>query len=182
MTSSMNILSPFHSSQVSRLSDDRQQTAVRSAPRWSLPVGSVISRAQVRGRDLEAQVAVMLGHRPVHLVDEDDVGLAGREAGLDQLLEQRSGRRPCRAPMPSLGLRRIELGAVAHRFHELVGDQHAVVEVQRLAVEVARRLADLEELLDLGVRDVEVAGGRAAAQRALRDRQRQASPSPARTG
>ena len=44
---------------------------------------------------------------------------------------------------------------------------------ERLAVEVARGLADLEELLDLRVRDVEIAGGRAAAQRALADRQRQ---------
>ena len=43
MTSSMKPFSPFHSSQVSRFSDDRQQTAVRSLPRWSRPVGSVIS-------------------------------------------------------------------------------------------------------------------------------------------
>ena len=48
-----------------------------------------------------------------------------------------------------------------------------MVEVQRLAVEVARGFADLEELFDLGVRDVEVAGGRAAAQRALRNREGQ---------
>ena len=109
----------------------------------------------------------MLGHRPVHLVDEDDVGLAGREAGLDQLLEQRAGV-DLAALRAVLGAAQHELGAVAHRLHELVGDQHAVVQVQRLAVEVARRLADLEELLDLGVRDVEVAGGRAAPQRALR--------------
>src|SRR5690606_10062223 len=40
--------------------------------------------------------------------------------------------------------------------------------------EVARGLTDFEELLDLRVRDVEVAGGRAAAQRALADRQREA--------
>ena len=53
-----------------------------------------------------------------------------------------------------------------------------MVEVQRLAVEVARGLADLEELLDLGVRDVEIAGGRAAAQRALADRERQAVHDP----
>src|SRR4029434_2134566 len=45
------------------------------------------------------------------------------------------------------------------------------MEVERLAVEVARGLADLEELLDLGMRDVEIAGGRAAPQRALADRQ-----------
>ena len=76
--------------------------------------------------------------------------------------------------LPSFGRLQLELRAFAHRFHELVGDEHAVVQVERLAVEVARRFADLEELLDLGVRDVEVAGGRAAAQRALADRQRQA--------
>src|SRR6185503_11528360 len=61
----------------------------------------------------------------------------------------------------------------AHRFHELVRDQHAVMKVERVAVEVARGLADLEELLDLGMRDVEIAGGRAAAQRALADRERE---------
>jgi subtilisin family serine protease len=44
-------------------------------------------RAEVRRRDFEAEIAVMLGHRLVHRVDEDDVGLARREAGLDQLLE-----------------------------------------------------------------------------------------------
>jgi hypothetical protein len=48
------------------------------------------------------------------------------------------------------------------------------MEVQRLAVEVAGRLADFEELLDFRVRDVEIAGGRTAPQRALADRQRQA--------
>src|SRR3546814_10337246 len=65
------------------------------------------------------------------------------------------------------------LGAFAHGLHELVGEEDAVVEVERLAVEVARRLADLEELLDLGMRDVEIAGGRAAAQAALADREGQ---------
>ena len=177
MTSSMNVLSPCHSSQVSRLSEDRQHTAVRSLPRWSRPVGRVISRAQVRGRDLEPELAVMLGHHPVHGVGEHDVGLAGGEAGLDQLLEQRA-RIDRGADRAVLGALELPFGAVAHRFHERVGHQHAVVQVERLAVEVARRLADLEELLDLGVADVEVAGGRAAPQRALADRQRQAVHHP----
>ena len=115
----------------------------------------------------------MLGHRLVHRVDEDDVRLAGREAGLDQLLEQRAGI-DLAALRPVLGAAQRELGAFAHGFHELVGDEHAVVQVERLAVEVARGFADLEELLDLRMRDVEVAGGRAAAQRTLADRQRQA--------
>ena len=88
MTSSMNSLSPFHSSQVSRLSETGSTPRCDRCRDGRVPVGSVISRAQVRGRDLEPEVAVMLGHRPVHRVDEDDVGLAGREAGLDQLLEQ----------------------------------------------------------------------------------------------
>src|SRR3546814_8354083 len=43
-----------------------------------------------------------------------------------------------------------------------------------LAVEIARGLADLEKLLDLRVRDVEITGGRAAAQAALADREGQA--------
>ena len=60
ITSSMNILSPFHSSQVSRFSDDRQQTAVRSLPRWSRAGRQRDLGAQVRGRDLEAELAVML--------------------------------------------------------------------------------------------------------------------------
>ena len=48
------------------------------------------------------------------------------------------------------------------------------MEIEALAVEVARRLADFEELLDLRVVDVEIDGRRAAAQRALADRERQA--------
>ncbi len=166
ITSSMKSLSLFHSSHVSRLRLERQQTAVRALPRWSRAGRQRDLGAEVRGRDLEAELAVMLGHRPVHLVDEDDVGLAGREPGLDQLLEERAG--VDRAALRSvLGRAQDPFGAVAHRLHELVGDEHAVVEVQSLAVEVARGLADLEELLDLRVRDVEIAGGRAAAQRAL---------------
>jgi hypothetical protein len=45
---------------------------------------------------------------------------------------------------------------VADGLHELVGDRDAVVQVQALAVEVARRLADLDELLDLRMMHVEV--------------------------
>src|SRR6476659_2628670 len=119
----------------------------------------------------------MLWHRLVHSVDEDDVRLPGREAGLDQLLAQRA-RVDLAALAPVLGRAQDELFASGHRLHELVGDQHALVKVERLAVEVARRFADFEELLDLWVRDVEVAGGRAAAERALADRQRQAVHHP----
>src|SRR5579864_4155051 len=115
----------------------------------------------------------MLGHRPVHGVDEDDVGLARREARLDQLLEQG-------ASVDLASLRTVaraskrEFRAVANGLHELVGDEHSVVKVECLTVEVAARLPDLEELLDLGVRDVEIAGSRAAPQRTLANRQRQA--------
>ena len=49
-----------------------------------------------------------------------------------------------------------------------------MVEVERLPVEVARGLPDLEELLDLGVVDVEVDRRRTAAERALADGQGQA--------
>ena len=62
-------------------------------------------RAQVRGRDLEPEFAVMdLGIVAVHRVGEHDVGLAGRQPGLDQLLEQRARIDRRRAREPSLGL------------------------------------------------------------------------------
>ncbi len=169
----MNSLLPCHSSHVSRLRLDRQQTAVRSWPYWSRPVGSVISRAQVRGRDLQADVALVLGHGVVHVVDEDDVRLAGRQPRLDQLGEQ-AARVDGRTDLAGLGADQLPLAPRAHRLHELVGDEHAVVEVQGLAVEVAARLPDLEEFLDLGMVDVEIDRRRAAPQRALADRQRQA--------
>ena len=133
--------------------------------------------AEVRGRNLEAQFAVMLGHRAVHVIGEDDVRLAGLQAGLDQLLEQRA-RVDGGADRLVLGAEQMPFAAVAHRFHEGIGEQHAVVQVQRLAVEIARRLTDFEELLDLRVADVEVAGGRAAAQRPLRNREREAVHHP----
>src|SRR3546814_18489593 len=100
------------------------------------------------------------------------VGLAGREARFDELLEQ-AARVDGAADALVLGAAEVELGAVADGFHELVGDEDAVVEIERLAVEVARRLAHLEQPLALGVRDIKVAGGRAAAEAALRDRDRE---------
>ena len=129
-------------------------------------------RTQVRRRHLQPQLAVVLGHVLVHMVGEHDVRLAGRQTGLDQLLEQRAG---VDLATNLAGLRALQLpfGAVAHRFHEGVGDQDAVMQVQRLAVEVAAGLADFQELLDLGVRDVEIAGGRTATQRTLADGERQ---------
>ena len=43
MTSSMKVGWSRHSRNVSALTEERQQTAVRSWPRWSLPVCSMIS-------------------------------------------------------------------------------------------------------------------------------------------
>ena len=70
----------------------------------------------------------MLGHHPVHGIVEDNVGLARGEAGFDQLLEQAAGI-DLAARRAILGRTQGEFGPVAHRFHEFVGDQHAVVQV-----------------------------------------------------
>ena len=72
----------------------------------------------------------MLGHRLVHRVDEDDVRLAGREAGLDQLLEQRAG--VDLAALRPVAWASASMNSAPSRTacHELVGDEHAVVEVQ----------------------------------------------------
>src|SRR3546814_12009050 len=71
-----------------------------------------------------------------------------------------------------LGRFQLPLGPVAHRLHEGVGQKDAMMQVQRLAIEVARRFANLQKLLDLRVGDIEITGRRAATQRALADRQR----------
>ena len=126
---------------------------------------------------MRPEIAVMLGHHPVHRVGEDDIGLAGGQPRFDQLLEQRA-RIDRGAHRAVLGAAQVELRARADRFHEFVGQQHAVVQVQRLAVEIARRLADFEEFLDFRVADIEIAGRRAAPQRALRNGKRQAIHHP----
>src|SRR3546814_9444000 len=76
----------------------------------------------------------MLGRRAVHGVVEDDIVFAGGEADLHQLLEQGAG---VDAAAHRLVLRAAqrEFLAVAHRLHEFVGQEDAMVQVQRLAVE-----------------------------------------------
>lgn len=47
MTSAMKRGSSFHCIQVSRFSEERQHTAVRCSPCWSMPVGRVISEQRL---------------------------------------------------------------------------------------------------------------------------------------
>ena len=128
--------------------------------------------AQVRLFDLQAQVALVRRHLAVHRVREDQIGLAGLHADVEQLGPQRTGVDGLQN-RAVLGRFQVEGSADLDRLHELVGDVDAVVQVQGLAVEVARGFADLQELLDLRVVDVEVHSGRTTAQRTLADRQRQ---------
>ena len=131
-------------------------------------------RAQVRGLHLEPGQLVVLGPGVVHVVGVDDVGLAGldprREDAYPQrprrdLLHQRAVFRRNQRPF----LIRLD------RAHEGVGQQHAVVQVQRLAIRIATGgAADFDEFLDLGVLDRDVDRGRPTPQRTLADRERQA--------
>ena len=157
----------------------RRQAAHRGAiiAQMVRPGGQGDFGTQVRRRHLQPQITLVLGHGAVHFIDEDDVGLAGGQPCFHQLGEQRAGI-DFGALLASLRADQIELVAVAHRFHELVGDQHAMVQVQRLAVEIARRLADFEELLDLRVRHVEIDRRRTTAQATLADGERQAVHHP----
>ena len=115
----------------------------------------------------------MLGPRLVHVIDEHQVGLAGLDA-------RRQDADP-QMPRRDLALHGAVLGADQRPFlvgldgaHEGVGDQEPMVQVERLAVGIAAgRPADLDELLDLGMVDRQVDGRRAAAQRALADRERE---------
>ena len=129
--------------------------------------------AQVRLFDLKAQVALVRRHLAVHRVREDQIGLAGLHADVEQLGPQRTGVDGLH-DRAVLGRLQVEGSADLDRLHELVGDVDAVVQVQGLAIEVARRFADLQELFDFRVVDIQIDGGRTAAQRTLADRQRQA--------
>ena len=125
--------------------------------------------AQVRGLDLEARELVMLGPGVVHVIDEHQVGLAGLDARRQDADPERTGRD---LALHRAVLRRYQrpLLVVLDRAHEGVGDEKPVVEIERLAVGIAAgRAADLDEFLDLGMVDRQVAGSRSAAQRALAD-------------
>ena len=95
--------------------------------------------AQIGGVDLQAQLALMLGQRPVHRVDVEDIGLAGLQPGFQDALPQLAGI--------DLAQHLAGLGALAGRtarssrtaLHEFVGDVDAVMEIEALAVEVAAR-------------------------------------------
>ena len=130
-------------------------------------------RAQVRLLDLEAELALVLGQGAVHRALEDQVGLAGLQADLEDLLPQAAGVDVAHH-FAGLGREQAERLAVAHGLHERVGDRDSVVQVEGLAVEVSRRLADFEELFDFGVVDVQIDRRRAPAQAALADGQGQA--------
>jgi hypothetical protein len=114
--------------------------------------------AQVRGLDLQPGELVMLGARLVHMIDEHQVGLAGLDA-------RRQDADP-QMPRRDLALHGAVLRADQRPFlvgldgaHEGVGDQEAVMQVERLAVGIAAgRPADLDELLDLGMVDRQVDG------------------------
>ena len=140
LTSSMNIR---HRSNRPRFEVETRQAADRGAIlTMMIAAGRQRDfRTEIRSRDLQAEVTMMLGHRPVHLVDEDDIGFTGGEPRLDKLLEQ--GTRIYLAALGSI-LRALQhpLAALADRLHEGVGDEHAMVEVERLSVEIARRLAN----------------------------------------
>ena len=129
--------------------------------------------AQVGGVDPKAQLTLVLGQRPVHRVDVEDIGLAGLQPGFQNALPQLAGV-DLAQDLLVLGAAQTEGTVLLHAQHELVGNVNAVMQVQPLAVEVARRLADLQELLDLGMGDVEIDRGRTTAQRTLADRQGQA--------
>ena len=126
-------------------------------------------RTEVRLCHLQAEALLVGRHRVVHGVCEEQVRLAGLHPQLEDLLPELAGIDHLQHVA---GLRRdqAEVLVRAHGLHEGIGDVDAVMEVEALAVEVARGFADFEEFLDFRVMDVEIAGGRASAQRALADR------------
>ncbi len=116
----------------------------------------------------------MLRHQGVHPVVEDDIGLAGLDAGRQDADPQAAGAdRADNSMIMRTGQRPFLV--FLNRTHEGVGDKDAVMQVRRLAVGITPgRAANLDKLLDLRMGDGEVHGRRAAAQRPLADGEGQA--------
>src|SRR5690606_2612896 len=145
---------------VPRLEIDRRQAAHGGAD-----LADVIAAgrqqnlaAQVRLAHGEPELALMGRQMPVRRVDEQQIRLAGLQARLENFLPQLPGRNGLDRRAGRGALQR-ERTVIAHGFHELVRDRDAVVQVEALAVEVAGRLTDLDELIDLRMMHVEIDGG-----------------------
>ena len=114
---------------------------------------------------------VMLGNGAVHMIDEDHVRLAGLDAG-GQDPDPEVARRHLALDGPVLRADQGPFFVLFDRAHEGIGEQNAVMQVERLAVRVAAGgPAQLDELLHFRMIDGNVDGGAAAAQRPLRNGQ-----------
>jgi hypothetical protein len=87
--------------------------------------------AQVRGLDLEAGQLVVFGPGVVHVIDEDQVGLAGLDARR-QDADPEMARRDLALDRAVLGADQRPFLVVLDRAHEGVGDQEAVVQLSAL--------------------------------------------------
>ena len=116
----------------------------------------------------------MLRPRIVHVVGIDDVGLTSFDA--------RGQDANPKAPRGDLLHQRAILGRNQrpflirfHSAHEGIGDQHALMEIERLAIRItAGRTAHFHEFFDFRVVHWQITGRRPTAKRALGNRQRQA--------
>ena len=129
--------------------------------------------AQVGRLHLQPRQLVVFGAGVVDVVGEDQIRLPRLNPSGQDAHPQGSGRdRPHRCVILGRQQRPRLIGF--HRPHEGVGDQDAVVQVERLAIRIAAGgAADFDELLDLRMPDRQIDGGGPAPQRPLGDRERQ---------
>lgn len=158
----------FQSSKYSRLSDDRQQTAVRVSD-----VGRKISVQRLEPRMRRPPFLEPGGQRAVRRVEEDEIRFARMHAHFQNALPEvaRRDRLDDFARGGVLEIPRIVRVFVAHRsldfLHEGVREVDPVVQVQSLQVLVARGFAHFDEGNDVGVVRVEKRSVGAASGRAL---------------
>src|SRR5690606_17433750 len=89
----------------------------------------------------------MLWHRPVHRVVENNIRLTRGKTRFDKLLEQ-GARIGSAAHFAGLGRFQVNVPAIAHGFHKLVGQQDTVMQVQSFLVDVTRRLSVLKSFIE----------------------------------
>ena len=116
----------------------------------------------------------MLRPRIIHVVGIDDVGLTS----LDSRGQDANPKAPCGDLLHQraiLGRHQRPFLIRFHRAHEGIGDQHALMQVERLAIRItAGRATHFQEFFDFRVIHWQIASRRTTAERALGNRQRQA--------
>ena len=108
----------------------------------------------------------MFGQGFIHRIRENHIRLTRLQAHFENFLPKLT-RGNFFNNLAGMRALKGEVFAVLNRFHKVICDVQAVMQVKGLTIKVARGLTNFKELFDFWVMDVEIDSCRAAAQRPL---------------